>query len=104
MTQNNQNSDKHSLVASQDMSQKASHLRSVHSIGESSCIYLRKPASSAPSYSLKCLYSSASYVENQQEDPEICVQLQGHDAITIMETLWDSLNDWNAVMDSSVFF
>ena len=41
---------------------------------------------------------------NQQEEPEICVWLQGHGVTAVMETLWDSLNDWNAVMNSSVLF
>ncbi|GAB0209615.1 hypothetical protein GRJ2_003427200 [Grus japonensis] len=41
---------------------------------------------------------------NKQEELEICVRLQGHDLIAITETWWDSLHDWNAVMDGYVLF
>lgn len=40
--QANQNSDKCSLAASHDMSQKASHLNDICSYGESSCILPRE--------------------------------------------------------------
>jgi len=43
-------------------------------------------------------------MDNKQEEVEICVQLQGHDRITITEKWWDSSHDWNAVMDGYVLF
>jgi len=32
------------------------------------------------------------------------VQSQGHDLITVTETWWDSLHDWNAVIDGYIIF
>jgi len=43
-------------------------------------------------------------MENKQEELEICVQSQGHDHIAVTETWWDSSRDWNAVIDSYLFF
>jgi len=36
---------------------------------------------------------------NKQEELDICVQSQGHDLIAITEIWWDSLHDWNFVID-----
>ena len=35
---------------------------------------------------LKCLYTSAHSMGNEQEESEVCVQLQGYDLIGITET------------------
>jgi len=43
-------------------------------------------------------------MENEQEELEICVRSQGHDLIPITETWWDSLHDWDAVMDGYMLF
>jgi len=78
------------------MSPKASHLKCVYTYGGLSCIPLRKPASLAQFSSLKCLYVNTHIMGNKQEELEVCVQLQGHDFIAVMETWWEGLN---AVMD-----
>jgi len=41
---------------------------------------------------------------NKQEELEIRVWLQGHVLIADTETWWDSLHDWNAVMDGYRLF
>jgi len=56
------------------------------------------------SSSLKCLYTSARSMGNKQEELEICVLSQGHDLTAITETQWDSLHDWNAVIDGYILF
>jgi len=40
----------------------------------------------------------------RQAELEICVRSQGHDLIAITETRWDSLRDWNAVVDGYTLF
>uniref|UniRef100_A0A803XQR1 unspecific monooxygenase n=1 Tax=Meleagris gallopavo TaxID=9103 RepID=A0A803XQR1_MELGA len=54
--------------------------------------------------SLKCLYTNARSMGNKQEELEFCVRSQGHDLIAITETWWDSLHDWNVVMEGYVLF
>ena len=61
-----------------------------------------KPACS--SSSLKCLYTNAHSMGNKQEELKICVWLQGHDLTAITETQWDSLHDWNSVIDAYTLF
>lgn len=39
---------------------------------------------------LKCLYTNAHSMGNEQEVSEVCVQFQGYDLIGITETWWDS--------------
>jgi len=41
---------------------------------------------------------------NTQEELDTCVWSQGRDLIAITETRWDSLHDWNAVMDGYTLF
>jgi len=41
---------------------------------------------------------------DNQEEIEICVQLQGYNLIAITEIWWDNLHDWNAVMDGYTLF
>ena len=74
ISQANQNSDKFSIAASCDMSQKASRLKGLYSYGGSSCMPLRKPASSVPFFSLKFLYTDACSMRNKQEELELCMQ------------------------------
>lgn len=40
--------------------------------------------------------------EINRKNLELYGQSQDHDLIEIMETWWDSLLDWNAVMDGSL--
>lgn len=43
-------------------------------------------------------------MRNKQEGLENFVWLQGHDLTMTMETRWDNLHNWNAVMHSYVIF
>lgn len=54
--------------------------------------------------SLKCLYINVHSTGNRQEELEICVQLQGYDLSAITEIWWDSLHNWNAVMEGYMLF
>lgn len=62
---------------------------------KSSCVPL---GVTAPTASLKCLYSKACLMGNKQEELEICVQSQGQDLMAITEMRWVSSHDLNAVM------
>ncbi|PKU47570.1 rna-directed dna polymerase from mobile element jockey- hypothetical protein [Limosa lapponica baueri] len=62
----------------------------------------RKPAHSTAS--LKCLCTNACNMGNKLEELEICVRSEGNTLIAIPETWWDSLHDWNAVMDGYALF
>ncbi|GAB0193231.1 mitochondrial enolase superfamily member 1 [Grus japonensis] len=98
----NQSSDKCPVTASQDENQKANCLKGVCGYGGPSCTPPEKPPHSITSP--KCMYINAHSMGNKQEELEVCVQSQGHDLIAITETRWDSLHDWNAVMDGYVLF
>ncbi|PKU39926.1 zinc finger swim domain-containing protein 6- hypothetical protein [Limosa lapponica baueri] len=102
ISQANQSSNKCSLADFQDEIQKANHLKGVYGCGKSSCTPPGKPSCSLTS--LKCLYTNTRSIGNKQEELEICVRSQGHDLIAITETWWDSLHDWNAVMDGYILF
>lgn len=64
-----------------------------------SCFPLEIPAASV---SLKCLYTNVHSMGSKQEEPEICVGLQGHGLTEITEVWWDSSHDWNAVVDGYI--
>lgn len=78
------------------MSLKASHFKGVYTYGGLFYIPLGKPVSSAQFSSLKCLYINAHSMGSKHEELVVCVQLQGHGFIAVMETWWDSSN---AVVD-----
>lgn len=41
---------------------------------------------------------------NKQDELRICVQEQGHNLIAVTERQWDSLHDWNAIIEHYVLF
>lgn len=51
-----------------------------------------------------CLYTNACSMGSKQKELEICVRPQGHSLPVITEIWWESLHDWNAVMDGYVLF
>ena len=57
-----------------------------------------------PVAKLKCLYTNACSMGNEQEELEIVAQLEKYDLITIKETWWDETNDWNTLIDSYRLF
>jgi len=82
--------------------QNNNSLKGGHGHGRSSCTPPGKPACS--SSSLKCLYTNACSMGNKQKELELHVQSQGHDLIAVTETWWDSLHDWNDVMNGYTLF
>lgn len=71
-------------ITATDKRQKASHLMGVYNYGGFACNPLWIPASSAPFSSLKHLYTNAHSMRNEQEELEICVQLQGHNLKSVL--------------------
>ncbi|GAB0206658.1 hypothetical protein GRJ2_003131400 [Grus japonensis] len=53
---------------------------------------------------LKCIYTNARSMGNKQEELEAIVQLENYDIVAIMETWWDDLHNWSAVMDGYKLF
>ncbi|GAB0205823.1 hypothetical protein GRJ2_003047900 [Grus japonensis] len=53
---------------------------------------------------LKCLYTNAWSMGNEQEDLDTCAYLQGYDLIGIMETWWDGSYDWSVGMEGYRLF
>lgn len=54
--------------------------------------------------SLKCLYTNVCSMGNKQEELETCVRAGDYDLVAVTETWWDSIHDWNVVMDGYVLF
>lgn len=48
---------------------------------------------------LKCLYTTASSIENTHSELVICVQLQGYDLVGIMEAWWNGSHYWSVTME-----
>ena len=68
---------------------------------KSSCVPL---GVTAPTASLKCLYTNTCSVGNKQDELESCARSQGQDLIAVTEMWWDGPHDWNAVTEGYVLF
>ena len=53
---------------------------------------------------LKCIYTNAYSMGNNQEDLEAIVQQENVDIAAISETWWDGSHNWGATLDGYKFF
>ncbi|KAF4787720.1 hypothetical protein TURU_168642 [Turdus rufiventris] len=53
---------------------------------------------------LKCFYTNACSMRNEQEVPKAVAQSQRFDIIVISETWWDEPCDWSALLDAYTLF
>ncbi|KAJ7409116.1 hypothetical protein BTVI_57818 [Pitangus sulphuratus] len=53
---------------------------------------------------LKCMYTNARSMGNEQEELEAIVQQESYDVVTITETWWDDSHDWSAAMGGCKLF
>ena len=78
ISQANQSSDECSSAASQDENQKTNHL--------------------------KCMYTNARSLGNNQEELELRAQSESDDIIGIAETRWDNSHVWGIAMEGYRLF
>ena len=53
---------------------------------------------------LRCLYTDARRMGNQQEQLEDIVLLESYDLVALTETWWDEPHDWTAAINSYKLF
>ena len=53
---------------------------------------------------VKCLYTNARSMGNNQEELEATMLLESYDLVAVTETWWDESHDWSAAIDGYRLF